>query len=57
MARMSKNVKKAFGVGVWVIAASFALNIQFMKDLVVNYALISVGVLIVAGALLYFGKG
>ena len=43
------NVKKVLGALLIIMAIGFGLNIDIIKELIMSYAFVSIGILVVSG--------
>lgn len=44
-----RGFKKVLGILLLVMAGGFLFNIQQIQDLIMNYAIVSIGILIISG--------
>lgn len=51
--RTMQPLKKVLGIALLLMGTGFIFNIEQIKELVMNYSVISIGVLIVSGYLLW----
>ena len=48
-------LKKALGISLLLMSAGFVFNIESIKEIIMNYPIISIGILITSGYFLVIG--